>query len=52
MLVSHDKAYAQGTNQGKATKAKQRDLYKVWLTDDEVEQLRRAAVSRRDDLII
>lgn len=34
------------------TKAKQRDLYKVWLTDDEVEQLRRAAVSRRDDLII
>jgi len=34
------------------TKAKQRDLYKVWLTDDEIEQLRRAAVSRRDDLII
>ena len=28
------------------------DEYKVWLTDDEIEQLRRAAGSRRDDLII
>ena len=26
--------------------------FKVWLTDDEIEQLRRAAGSRRDDLII
>ena len=26
--------------------------YKVWLTDGELEELRRAAVSRRDDLII
>ena len=26
--------------------------FKVWLTDDEVEELRRAAGSRRDDLII
>ena len=26
--------------------------YKVWLTDAEVEELRRSAVSRRDDLII
>ena len=26
--------------------------YKVWLTDEEVEQLRRSAASRRDDLII
>ncbi|ELZ24906.1 hypothetical protein C475_11735 [Halosimplex carlsbadense 2-9-1] len=26
--------------------------YKVWLTDDELEQLRRAAASHRDDLII
>jgi Phage integrase family. len=34
------------------TKSKQRDVYKVWLTDDEIEQLRRAAVSRRDDIII
>jgi integrase len=28
------------------------DGYKVWLTDEEIEQLRRAASSRRDDLII
>lgn len=34
------------------TKAKGRDVYKVWLTDDEIEELRRAAGSRRDDLII
>jgi len=34
------------------TKSKQRDVYTVWLTDDEVEQLRRSAVFRRDDIII
>lgn len=28
------------------------DQYKVWLTDDEVEELRRHTVSRRDDLVI
>ena len=28
------------------------DEVKVWLTDDEVEELRRAASSRRDDLVI
>lgn len=28
------------------------DEVKVWLTDDEVEELRRAAASRRDDLVI
>jgi len=28
------------------------DEYKVWLTDDEIDELRRAADSRRDDLII
>ena len=34
------------------TKAKGRDVFKVWMNDDEVEELRRAAGSRRDDLII
>lgn len=28
------------------------DLYKVWMTDDELEELRRAATSHRDGLII
>jgi integrase len=28
------------------------DTFKVWLTDDELEQLRRAATTHRDDLII
>jgi integrase len=28
------------------------DQYKVWMTDDELEELRRAASSHRDDLII
>jgi len=28
------------------------DEVKVWLTDDEIEELRRAAGSRRDDLVI
>lgn len=28
------------------------DQYKVWMTDDELEELRRAATSHRDDLII
>lgn len=28
------------------------DEYKVWLTDDELEELRRAAATHRDDLII
>jgi hypothetical protein len=34
------------TSTGKA------DQYKCWLTDDELEELRRAAGSHRDDLIV
>jgi len=29
-----------------------KDQYKVWMTDDELEDVRRAAASRRDDIII
>jgi len=29
-----------------------RDQYKVWMTDDEIDELRRAAASYRDDIII
>lgn len=28
------------------------DLYKVWMTDDEIEELRRSAADHRDDLVI
>lgn len=28
------------------------DQFKAWMTDDELEELRRAAASHRDDLII
>lgn len=31
---------------------KREDQYKVWLTDDELEELRRVAASHRDDLVI
>lgn len=31
---------------------KKQDEYKVWLTDYELDELRRAAASHRDDLII
>lgn len=33
-------------------KERTKDGFKVWLTDDDLEALRRAAASRRDDLII
>jgi hypothetical protein len=31
---------------------KKADQFRVWMTDDELEELRRAAGSHRDDLVI